>query len=388
MTEKKVVISPKKRKIYPFVIILLVTLIMASVIELTSILILKSKNKNVFPFLISLGKKEKIIDKRTRMYNYLDPHLGYSHNNTIMRKKNPNYLLDGFALYKNSDSRSVKTEKTVKIITLGGSTTDCVHRHNWPKQLCDVFKEKGISCEIYNGGIAGYSSNQELLKMIRVCLPLKPDIIICMNGVNEVGTSHSVKNHPMVETYQQQIFQHIVTSAVRPSPIFPNTIALLKSMIIKEPEVIKGINWGLGVNTTPWDQWKRNIIIMNAVTKAFNMEYFCFLQPILGVGDYVPTPGEKEMLKKKGKGYLKTVKDFYDKARPISKAFSFCIDIAGIFDETTGMYKGPRHPNKEGYHIIAEVVFKELEERSSIIKNLLQNKKQGTSAANGKKRKK
>jgi lysophospholipase L1-like esterase len=361
MTGKEVVHSPRKRKIYVFVIILLVTLIMSVVIELTSILILKGKNKKVFPFLISFQKKEKIINKRTRLYNYLDPHLGYSHNNIMMREKNPDYLLDGFAVYKNSDSRTAKTKKTVKIITLGGSTTDCVYRHNWPKQLCDVFKEKGIGCEIYNGGVAGFSSNQELLKMIRDCLSLKPDIIICMNGVNEVGTSHSVKNHPMVEPYQQRIFRHIVKSAVRPSPIFPNTIALLKSMLVKEPKVIRGMNYGPEVNTTPWDQWKKNITIMNVVAKEFNMEYFCFLQPILGIGDYVPTAEENKMLLEKGKGYLGIVKDFYDNARPISKELPFCIDITGIFDEKTGMYRDPRHSNKEGYRIIAETVFNELE---------------------------
>jgi lysophospholipase L1-like esterase len=371
MNEKKAALSPKKRKIYAVVIILLVTLMMSSVIEMTSILILESKNKKTFPFLISFPKKEKIYNRLKLRYNYLDPHLGYSHNNTLIRKKNPFYLLDGFAVYRN---KKEKPKDVIKIIALGGSTTDPAVRHNWPKQLNDVIKEKGINCEIevLNGGVAGYSSNQELLKMLRDCLPLKPAVIICMNGVNEIG--HSVKNHPMVETYQQQIFQHIVKSAVRPAPIFPNTLALLKSVLIKEPEMIKGLNYGPKVNTTPWDQWKRNIIIMNAAAREFNVEYFCFLQPILGVGDYVPTAEENKMLMEKGKGYLQIVKDFYDIARPISKDIPFCIDITGIFDKTTGMYQDPRHPNKEGNRIIAERVFKELEERSLIIKNILQNK--------------
>jgi lysophospholipase L1-like esterase len=349
--------SLRRKRIIGFTAIVLIILIFSCVLELTSIIILKAKGKKIYSFLISLPGKEEVKNKLAIMHNYLDPHLGYSHNNEKMRLKNPYYTLDGFAVYTNKKS---KDEKAIKIIVLGGSTTDPKFKYCWPKQLYDIFEEKGIKCEILNGGVAGYSSNQELLKVIRDCLPLKPGIIISMNGINDIATSHSLKGHPMVEPYQKKIFERIVKRLKKASPIFPNTVSLIKSLLIKEEKSIRGINYGPVVRTTPWDQWRRNIMIIGTIAGKFDIKYLCFLQPVLGFGDYNPIPAEVEMIKRKGEDYFKVVNLFYGKAKEYSKGLPNCVDITNVFAGQVGMYKDPRHPNKEGYRVIAETVFFEL----------------------------
>ncbi|MCP5046506.1 MAG: hypothetical protein GY940_04990 [bacterium] len=387
MTDEKVELSPKMKKIYGLITIVLVAVVFSSILELASLLILKSRGEKARPFLIALPKKIDTKGFKDKRYNYIDPHLGYSQNHEIIRKrKHINYELDGFSIYRNKKkSTPSKGKNIIRIIALGGSTTDPGDANNWAKKLADVIKEKKLEhrIEIYNGGVSGYSSNQELLKMLRDCLPLQPDIVISMNGVNEVGYYHSVKGHPMVEPYQKKIFSNLTKSSAGTSPVFPNTVALIKAMLAKKKDkedIIAGINYGPKVKTTPEAQWKRNIRIINTIAREFNIKYLCFLQPIMGFGQYQPTPPENKMLekkveifKKKRIDYLGDVNGFYRQAKAISEDLDFCIDITDIFKSSNGVYRDPRHPNAKGYRQIAETVFNELEKRGLIPRNKKEN---------------
>jgi lysophospholipase L1-like esterase len=377
--EQNIRLTSNRKKLYTFIIIVFITISMLLLVELVSVIMLKIQKEKVFPFLIWSPPQDGIRGIKDQRFNYLDPHLGYSHNHKDIRKrKGIDYRLDGFAVYCNKAKKTVSnSEDVIRIVILGGSTTDPTDSCNWGQQLNDILKEKKLEqeVEIYNGAVSGYSSNQEMIKMLRDGLPLKPKIIICMNGVNEVGFYHSLKRHPMVESYQSRIFDFIVKRPNTPPPLFPNTVSLLKSIFTGKQGRIAGINYGPKVNTTPVDQWKRNIIIMNAIADEFGSEYLCFLQPIMGFGRYNPTPTEVNLLNKrvvyfKGRGidYLHDVKSFYQPARKISQELDFCIDITDIFQDLNGLYRDSRHPNIKGYRLMAEAVYNELEKRGLLEK--------------------
>lgn len=136
--------------------------------------------------------------------SYLDPQLGFAPN------PNAHPLLHGtagFVSYRMGDH----VDPLPRIVALGGSTTDPLtgvflgdsdvapdDPANWPRQFAAILESRHREAEVLNGGVAGYSSNQELFKFIRDALPLRPRLVICLNGVNEMGFIHSVPNHPMI----------------------------------------------------------------------------------------------------------------------------------------------------------------------------------------------
>jgi len=82
-----------------------------------------------------------------------DPFLGYSRYYQCSNGEK----LYGFDLYGKKDAK-------YKIVTLGGSTTDSTlfGIKSWPLKLYELINNSDVC--IYNGGIVGYDSAQELIK--------------------------------------------------------------------------------------------------------------------------------------------------------------------------------------------------------------------------------
>ena len=326
------------------------------------------------PFLINksaLSKRAKSFQQTwgdRLILSYLDPHLGYAHNpekHPILRRG------QGFAEYK---TKSYENSSVLKIVTLGGSTTDPLSGifldeseknsndpYNWSKSLRDMFDHHGISAIIYNGGVSGYSSSQEVFKLVRDVLPLKPDVVLCLDGVNEPGFFHSVRRYPMVHPYQKGFFDQITEKKY---PFFmPNTITQFQSLLGRNKRMVEGVNYGVTIDLTPSEQWRKNIRLGQAITNEFGIEYIVFLQPILGFGKYEMSKREAEMLQGKGQVYKQKVTEFYNRARRIANEHSFCVDLTNVFSDSRNVYLDPRHQNKSGVDILAAVIFEELRKR-------------------------
>jgi hypothetical protein len=69
------------------------------------------------------------------------------------------------------------------------------------EELSKLLTADGYSGTIVNGGTGGYSSNQELIKLIRDGLEFKPDIVISYSGINDMGKYNELP-YPMVHPYQ------------------------------------------------------------------------------------------------------------------------------------------------------------------------------------------
>jgi hypothetical protein len=102
-------------------------------------------------------------------YN-IDPLLGWAMPEEMLPDDLPHSkLIDGFLVHE----RNFGSEPII-IATLGGSTTEGMFLNgNWPFQLSELLAERKISYKILNAGVGGYSSYQEVLRLIRDILPNK-----------------------------------------------------------------------------------------------------------------------------------------------------------------------------------------------------------------------
>jgi len=298
----------------------------------------------------------------TLKLSHLDPHLGYAHEYEVDRTLG-DAALPGFVIYGNPNA-----ERVLRILTLGGSTTDPLDRDNWPKQLQRTLSERGIAAVVYNGGVSGYTTSQELLKFLRDGITVAPDIVICLNGVNDMGFVHAVEKHPMVHPYQERMLRAL--RGERTPVLMPNLMRAIERWRIRSaPEYyrVAGVNFGVATDITPGEMWARNIHLLHAVATAQGIAHLNVLQPVLGIGEYVPAPEELEMLQQAarmfGGTYRDMLEDFYREARPIAEEAGYIVDLTDVFAGQSGRYRDARHPNAAGYGIIAESIFVELEAR-------------------------
>src|SRR5262249_27994290 len=145
-------------------------------------------------------------DQFREAYRTLDPHLAFTYgkNSPKLAAVRQKYTwLDGFVVYGDPS----KGLQRPIILTLGGSTTAGVQFPNsWPEQLARMLKERNIPGTVINGAIGGYTSSQELLKLIRDGLEFQPNIVITLNGVND-ALNYGLPGHLMVQPYQENVMK-------------------------------------------------------------------------------------------------------------------------------------------------------------------------------------
>lgn len=289
-------------------------------------------------------------------YDTFDPHLGYS--------RIPEFVAYG----------DVSSPDALRIVALGGSTTDpfnsvlggsaavgwSLSPNNWPQELANLLAKPGIGAKVFNLGVGGYSSNQEVLKLIRDGLLLSPHLVISLNGVNDLGFIWSCSpEYPMVSPYQHRVVTFL-------------------------SDANAGMKVSLGMKADPKfgavGQWEKNIRTMRAVSKEFGAEYLCFLQPIMGFGAYSLSAAEEEMLKRAmqasasqgqirstpgvhASDYQEALDNFYRASTGMCKRIPYCVDLTDAFKGKTGMYVDARHVSTEGNRVISRAIFDELKAR-------------------------
>lgn len=146
--------------------------------------------------------------------------------------------------------------RPVRIVTLGGSTTDSYIRYScWSYYLSQILQDKNIPHILYNGGVAGYHSGQELLKCVRDGLSLEPNIIINWSGTNDLRT-WSNKGYSYLCDYQFDFMESL--------------------------HLEKDGNMGVRDNTkSVMEFWLKNMRATHALAEEFGIAHFAFLQPIL-----------------------------------------------------------------------------------------------------------
>lgn len=304
-------------------------------------------------------------------FQLLDPQLSHAYSVDYLKRKLPDFtILPGFVAYADPE----KKKNALRIFTLGGSTTDAHIKECWPYFLQKKLDALGVDAIVFNGGVAGYSTNQELLKLQRDVLPMKPNIVLGLSGVNDQGFAHSHKQHPMIHPYQAKVFGALAGHQ-EPSRFFPNTVDVVRRLVGPNNAEDVGITFGPEVRTSPAAQWERNIRMMHAVCEELGIHYLGFRQPVLSVGNYEPSPDEVAMIKKYsdavnrpgGKStYVEIINDFYKQTQSVPERLDYCVDFVDLFVGKSGMYRDARHQTAAGAEVLAEAMIGELQARGLI----------------------
>lgn len=135
--------------------------------------------------------------------HFYNPFSGRVKNNQIILPKNAQYeVLNmqipglGSNLLHTKNSNGLRGEELPtdnnlsKIICMGGSTTECFYLNDgkdWPNLLAKEFKANGKNIWLNNAGLDGQSVFGNLVMLKQHILKLKPNYIILMCGLNDIG---------------------------------------------------------------------------------------------------------------------------------------------------------------------------------------------------------
>lgn len=327
-----------------------VTLAFVCLIEFVFLLINLDQDADR-PFLIDW--EPETIPVVGRVQTYIDPQLGATYNPKALEGTGLSYS-HGFIIHGDaSDGRALV------IVTLGGSTTEGLARDAWPKRLQGLLAIHGIPAVVWNGGISGYGSGQELLKLLRDGVTLKPDIVISYDGVNEVRR-YTFADDLFTDPFLMRVIERAVHGAE--SRVLPNTVAFLRRLLAGHG--VEGIGRGVPLDATPAAGWHRNVRAMKAVADAFGIRYLDFLQPALGVGSYRPSREELDAARRSP--IRKDYDRFYPEARLIAKREDYIEDLTEVFAGRRGIYLDDCHVGSEGNLLVALAILDELGKRGWI----------------------
>lgn len=333
------------------------TAFLLAAFEVGSYLVLKARGTEVhlFSYETDARTPKRADDGGGFEYATLDPHLGYTHgpNEKKIQDLDPDFRwLDGFLIYA---PKTMDLERPV-ILALGGSTTDGIRvGHSWPEALARIMKAKSIPGTVINGGIGGYSTNQELLKLIRDGLELEPDFVLSYSGINDRG-KYGALPHPMVSTYQRDLL--VLQTGAAPTAYLPSTMALLASAAGRGV-----LDYTLGLKTARslGQQYRRNIELMHAVCQAGGCRFDAFIQPF---AFYESKFAELISPEEKGAAYIDAVLALYAEIASLPATHPYVHDATGILEQSDDVYMPDGvHLNPKGDEVVGEYFFRFLEPR-------------------------
>ncbi len=291
-----------------------------------------------------------------RAYNcVLDPHLGHAHI-----KDGEEY--SGFVKYENI---TFGDSAPFIILALGGSTTSGygVRQKPWSEYLSDMLAQKCINHVIYCGGTDSYTASQELIKLIRDGIWLKPDCVISYSGINNMSIFSKV---PFVHYYQKELYD-----------------SLNHSIASSHWGKMRGVNYGVQPDCDSFEFWFSQIKMMRAVCDSLDIDFKAFLQPTLcskkklykgdedldvmflnGYG-IIKENGKETWIRLKAEGadpYGKIIKNAYyfrESVKKVNEAWFY--DLSDLFDGIGGIYIDPCHVRGEGNNMIAGKIYEAIQ---------------------------
>lgn len=255
----------------------------------------------------------------TKVLDVYDGLLGYTRDDD----------LPGFTVFgKTADNQS-----QYSIVTLGGSTTDPTLGNimSWSEMLYNKLQKMGINAKIYCGGLASYTSTQELMKLMRDVLELNPDLVISYSGANDAVGSYYEEHHPFILKYQKDLGQKVVNKGY----------------------VVNTLQWGYPIskytsgvknsNSIP-QHWIKCERMMHSICEEFGIGFLGFLQPH---NTEWPSPLAKE------------ISEFYETVTQELKNEHYqdwLLDLTHIFDGKENIYVDRCHVYEKGNDIIARMM--------------------------------
>lgn len=230
-----------------------------------------------------------------------------------------------------------------KIAILGGSTS--TSGYYWFKSWPEILYEKycGNNVTVINGAVEGYTSAQELMKLMRDIVGLKPDLVIVYDGNNDVTREETLNIFEIA--YMKTIMEHA-------------------SNKLDMQERKHNLFCGIPPREDVVDIWLKNIEYMSAVCKLNNINFIAFMQPMLFTKTEMCSKRE-EIVKRKwdfslsiyGEKTTSQMREFRKRAPVICRMHDYIYDLSNIFDDKD-VYMDHCHVFENGNEIIADEIYK------------------------------
>lgn len=228
-----------------------------------------------------------------------------------------------------------KNISSPKILVLGGSTSDPTFGNitSWVEIFAEKLAEKGYDYSIYNGAVAGYCANQELLKFLRDALPLSPRIVITMDGFNDASQPRN-EEHPFYHPYQIDSL----------GKMFAN----IQSSSLEINGEVKGMSFGINDTSSRQEFYLRTLKALHGAAEENKILHLAFLQPNSSLETHSGFPA------------LESIKAFYRSV--LENKPDFMVDASTILENTPEAYMDYAHYSSKGNRVIAEFVLAKLQE--------------------------
>lgn len=193
--------------------------------------------KNLIALVIGCSLAFVILEIILNIYNPIEIRVK---GNKIVLPINKKYFVNNNFEIKNIDKVIVHSKNSLgfrgeeipecpdmnlKIITIGGSTTECFvlsDGKTWPDLLGNRLKDVFEHLWINNAGLCGHSTFGHIVLMKDYIVSLKPNIIIFLTGANDIGlTTLNANDHViMKEGLKFPSIKDFIKSAANYSEIF------------------------------------------------------------------------------------------------------------------------------------------------------------------------
>lgn len=251
--------------------------------------------------------------------------------------------------------------KGLRILTLGGSTTDAYiyPLRSWSEWLHDEMTERGIANTVICGGVAGYRSSEEMLKLIRDGFILSPDIVINYSGYNDCF----LQEYPYINDYMREICSYI-NQTMESKDIYQDNWTSKST---------GGINGDFSECIEKMYQfWITNQRMIHAICQVHGVKHMTCLQPSLFNGKKWLSDYERSyalnLVYISGKRYKRgdleyRVKAFRELAQEDIARTEWLYDLSEVLDNEDA-YIDMCHLNENGNRIIARKIAEILVSRS------------------------
>lgn len=326
----------------------LITLAMLLVIELCCMCILRQQDTQL-PFFINTTAFGGVSDPDG--YNDIDALLGWSMTKSQITAA-------GYQSFRKMILLGEQDSSAIKILITGGSTTDLMaNPNNWPVLFDSLLKTEGVKATIYVAGTGGYSSGQELLKLIRDGFDIHPDIHISYSGANEC------LRPDYTSEYEMSIFNKVIYGG-NYLFLIPNTIHLIKKTIADKQLGRPLYNPLQEIDSAgyPAEYWHKNMGFMKAIADQNSYSFYGILQPVKGVNNEQTITTSDEWFIKKYKGY-------YPRAIQYANAAGYLYDLSAVFADKNAMaFVDDCHLQNDYQIVIAEKVLQFLKQHNALVK--------------------
>lgn len=262
-------------------------------------------------------------------FNYAGFHSVTTNDWRNCYKLMPDPLLGWSMIYDDENLPGVHTigsrdKDSIKILILGASaSTDGVLRPiSWVRQLYQKLSEQRFKVTIYDCAGPAEDVLQELLRLIRDGIHLKPQYIISMSGGNNAG---------------RQIRDVINRANLKHTIEWYKVLAPASSCI-----------YGLPVKESAFSYWVRIQKIIKAVAELNGSKYYCFLQPIKDAK-------ENLSIFERSLHFSGDTDNETFSFRQESRSDDFYINLLSFFDEEEGMFIDNCHFSERGNAILSEI---------------------------------